>query len=65
MQESLEKHKYLIALSHFPKFGPARLTKLLKYFQNEKENLDHSNLRCSFNGAAPFAVLNSESTGRR
>ena len=30
----LNKYKYLIALSHFSKFGPVRLKRLLKYFSS-------------------------------
>ncbi|MDA3840445.1 MAG: DNA-processing protein DprA [Patescibacteria group bacterium] len=30
----LSKHKYLVALSHFSKFGPVRLKKLKDYFPN-------------------------------
>lgn len=29
-----KKHKYLIALTHFPKFGPVRLKKLKSYFSS-------------------------------
>ncbi|PLX21594.1 DNA-protecting protein DprA [Candidatus Parcubacteria bacterium] len=31
---SLDKQKYLIALSHFSKFGPVRLKRLKRYFKN-------------------------------
>ena len=31
---NLDHNKYLIALTHFPKFGPVRLKKIKKYFDN-------------------------------
>ena len=36
MEYSNEENKYLIGLSHFPKFGPKRLKLLLTYFNNAK-----------------------------
>ncbi len=37
MKYSNEENKYLIGLSHFPKFGPARLKLLLSYFNNTQQ----------------------------
>ncbi|MCK5211147.1 DNA-processing protein DprA [Candidatus Parcubacteria bacterium] len=37
MKYSNEENKYLIGLSHFPKFGPKRLKLLLSYFNNAEQ----------------------------
>lgn len=37
-----ENIKYLVALAHFPKFGPKRLQKIKKYFPSFREALESS-----------------------
>jgi len=38
----MEELKYWIGLNHFPKFGPVRYKKIIKYFSNENSNLKNA-----------------------